>query len=125
MGTAAPPAQQRSRGIQSGSQRSSSTSRLGGTECGSRCGSESDGTGSGGSVTSVGVGTGGVRLGGGELLEGLGVVVEGAADGTAVCGAGSGEIAGTLTWVRTGRDVTRATGLGAVPMVPPPSGRPV
>jgi hypothetical protein len=125
MGTAAPPAQQRSRGVQGGSHRPSSTSRLGGTECGSDCGAGSDGTahGSGGSVTSVGVGTGGVRLGGDDDAgaEGLGV----AGRGAAVCGAGSGEMAGVLARARTGRDVTRATGLGAAPMVPAPPGRPV
>jgi hypothetical protein len=93
----------------------------------------SDGTahGSGGSITSVGVGTGGmVRLGGGDdVADGLGDT-DGAV--VAVCavrfgavaagvGAGAGVAGGVAAWVRVGRGEAECT--GAAPMLPAPIGR--
>jgi hypothetical protein len=93
--------------------------------------------GSGGPLTSVGVGTGGmVRLGNGDGVEGCGVA-DGPADGTVVCGALVGVAAdGVIGWVVRGRigrggNSTAVTGVevvaalvGAAPMLPAPAGCP-
>jgi hypothetical protein len=100
-------------------------------------GNASDGVahGSGGSVTSVGVGTGGmVRSGSGDEVEGCGVA-DGPADGSVVGGAvdggaADGVVVGGVVRGRVGRgeNSTAVTGVegaslvGAVPMLADPRG---
>lgn len=89
-------------------------------------------------MTSVGVGTGGmVRLGSGDAVDGCGVGVDGSADGSVVCGVLDGAVVERVTGgvvrgrVGWGENSTMATGavvvaalVGAVPMLPAPTGWP-